>query len=297
MGCPAELRLEADPSRAATAAAAARAEIERLEARYSHYRDDSLLGQLARDAGSGRWMPLNAEDQALFQLAGHLHRASGGAFDASAGPLLRLWDFRRAEIPDPAALQAARLCVGWDQLQLEGDRLRLPRAGMRLDFGGLVKEYAADRAAAVCRAHGIQHGLVDLGGDLAVIGAHADGRPWRIGIRDPVATQRAIACIELSRGGLASSGTYARMFEAGGRIHSHLLDARRGEPVGGLLGVSVIADDCLSAGAVATVALLLGAEAGAAWLEASGLAYLSVDAASPRQAVAVDHLGLCAEPA
>ena len=102
---------------------------------------------------------------------------------------------------------------------------------MRLDLGGVVKEYAADRAAQLCREAGIAHGMVDLGGDLAVIGAHADGQPWLAGIKAPRAIEGAIAQIELFSGGLATSGDYERVMIVDGRRYSHIIDPVSGYPV------------------------------------------------------------------
>jgi len=148
---------------------------------------------------------------------------------------------------------------------------------MRLDLGGIVKEYAADRCAQLCREAGIASGVVDLGGDLALIGPHRDGSPWVVGIKAPRAPGRASARIELARGGLATSGDYERALVVDGRRYSHIVDPRDGVPVRSFASVSVVADSCLIAGAAATLTMLFGIERGGAYLRELGLPHLCID--------------------
>lgn len=296
MGCPAELLVPIGTD-SADASALAQIELQRLDLRYSHYRGDSLLAHLAADAGTGRWVDLTPEDERLFALTDTLHEVSAGVFDPTIGPLSRLWDFRNARVPAADVLDEARRCIGWQRFEREPGRARLQRTGMCLDLGGLVKEYAADRVAAILRERGIRHGLVDLGGDLAVIGPRPDGSAWRIGIRNPCAAAAAVANIALRSGGLATSGTDARSFLHQGRRYSHLIDPRSAEPIQSFDSISVRAESCLAAGAVATVALLLGTESGRRWLQDSGLEFISIQAASlvdSPAASAVDHLSAAA---
>jgi thiamine biosynthesis lipoprotein len=293
MGCPCEFVLEGDDeSQAQSAARAAEAEVRRLDAKYSHYRDDSLIGDFARAAEAGASLQVDEETAHLLDFADALHRQSAGRFDVSAGALIRLWDPQRGVVPGAAEVAAAKARCGWDKVAWRRPHLRFDVPGLRLDFGGVVKEYAADRAAALCRGHGLRHGVVDLGGDLAVIGAHADGSAWRVGIKAPRAPGQAAAEVALARGALATSGDYERVMIVEGRRYSHILDARDGRPVESFASVSVIADTCLVAGAASTLAMLFGRERGAQWLAELGLPYLTIDAqgrlggsiqASPRQ--------------
>jgi thiamine biosynthesis lipoprotein len=142
----------------------------------------------------------------------------------------------------------------------------------------VVKEYAADRAAQLCREVGVEHGIVDLGGDLAVVGAHADGSPWLAGIKAPRNPDNAIAQIELRSGGLATSGDYERVMIVDGRRYSHIIDPVSGWPVESFASVSVVAGSCLVAGAASTLGMLLGLEQGHQWLRNLGLPFLCVDA-------------------
>jgi thiamine biosynthesis lipoprotein len=278
MGCPCELQLEAEPGLAARAAEAARAEVERLDRKYSHFRDDSFVAWIGRSSDAGEYVDVDAETADLIDFAAALHAQSGGRFDITAGPLTKAWDLQGERLPDRESLDAARARSGWHHVEWRRPWLRLDRPGMRLDLGGVVKEYAADRAAQACRAAGVRHGVVDHGGDLAVVGAHADGSAWIAGIKMPADTARALARIELHGGGLATSGDYERALVVDGRRYSHIVDPRSGIPVESFSSVSVVADNCLVAGAASTVAMLLGIESGYDWLSGLGLPFLCVTA-------------------
>jgi thiamine biosynthesis lipoprotein len=147
---------------------------------------------------------------------------------------------------------------------------------LELDFGGVVKEYAADRAAALCREAGVLHGAVNLGGDIKIIGPHPDGSPWRIGIRHPRRSGAMITSLELYAGGLASSGDYERCMVVDGVRYGHVLNPKSGWPVRRLASVSVIGDFCVVAGSASTIAMLKEDD-GPAWLENLGLAHFWVD--------------------
>jgi FAD:protein FMN transferase len=276
MGSLCELQLYA-PSLAAADSAAAQAqrELQRLEAVYSRYREDSLVTRINRSAGRAEGIELDAETAALLDYAQQAWRESDGLFDITSGVLRRVWDFKSGRLPAQGEIDAVLPRIGWDKLRWENPRLWLP-AGMELDFGGYVKEYAADCAARVCRAAGIAHGLVDLGGDIALVGPHPDGGPWQVGIRNPRDPERALARIPLTAGAIASSGDYERYLEIGGQRYCHILNPKTGWPVQGLAGVSVVAEHCLIAGTATTVAMLKGADEGPRWLAALGLPYLCI---------------------
>jgi thiamine biosynthesis lipoprotein len=275
MGAPCALELYG--AEAAAVARAAIAEVERLESRYSRYRDDSIASAINRSAGDARGVEVDAETASLLDYADLLFRESGGRFDVTSGVLRRAWDFRSQRLPEPDELAPLLARVGWPKVGWDGRRVVLPEPGMELDFGGFVKEYAADRVAALCRELGARHGLVDLGGDLALVGPHPDGSPWRVGIRHPRRPGVALAWIPLFSGGLATSGDYERFMVVGGRRYAHLLDPRTGWPVDGLASASVAAPLCVIAGAATTIALLQPAEGGRRWLASLGLPHLCVD--------------------
>jgi thiamine biosynthesis lipoprotein len=268
---------EAAPAEAALQAA--EAEVRRIEAKYSRYRADSLLSAINASAGEAEGIEVDAETAGLLDYAAAAFTQSEGLFDISSGVLRRAWDFRAARLPAQIDLEALLPLVGWSRLRWRRPRLVLPLKGMELDFGGFGKEYAADRAASVLLAAGFRHGLVDLAGDLCILGPHPDGSPWRVGIRHPRSgPEQAIAVVELRAGAIASSGDYERYFEQDGRRYSHILDPRSGWSVqGAAASVSVVADRCLLAGTATTIALLKGAQ-GVDWLAELGLPWLAIGA-------------------
>ena len=276
MASPCELQLHGDDAEAVEAAAgAAQAEVLRIERKYSRYRDDSVVAAINRSAGDPAGIALDEESAALIDYADTAWRQSEGAFDISSGVLREVWDFRSGRVPSEAEVARVRERVGWDKVRWQAGRLRLA-AGMEIDFGGFGKEYAADRAAAICRERGIRSGLVDLSGDIAIIGAHPGGQGWSVGIRAPRAAGAA-ASLELSWGAIATSGDYQRCMVVDGRRYAHLLDPRSGWPVSGLASVSVVAERCLVAGTASTIAMLMGEEGGP-WLARQDIPHLCIDA-------------------
>ena len=235
---------------ASTALAAAREEVLRIEAKYSRYRDDSVVSAINRAAG-GAGVAVDDETAALLDLAAAAHAASDGRFDATSGVLRRAWDFGAARVATTEALAALLPLVGWQQVEWNRPHLRLPRAGMELDFGGFGKEYAA-------------------------VGARRDGAPWQVGVQHPREVDRVLARVALRDGALATSGDYERYFECDGVRYCHVLDARSGMPVQGVRAVSVVAPLCVVAGLHATIAMLHGAKA-KDYLDECGCAYLLVD--------------------
>jgi thiamine biosynthesis lipoprotein len=277
MGCPCELQLfaasEADARRAAELAVA---EVARLDARYSLYRDDSLLAEINRVAAAGGRIEVDGETARLLDYADACHRESGGLFDVTAGVLRAAWRCEDGALPEPARLEQALARVGWQRLEWRAPELAFPLAGMEIDLGGVVKEYAADRVVALCRARGVRAGLVNLGGDLAIIGPRPDGQPWRIGVRHPRRRDELAGTIELHEGALASSGDYERCVMIDGERYGHILDPRTGWPVRHLASVSVVADLCVVAGSASTIAMLRQEE-GPAWLAALGVPHHWID--------------------
>jgi thiamine biosynthesis lipoprotein len=271
MGCPCALQIHAGSASDARAwAASARGEIARLERKYSRYRGDSLLSRINASAGDPRGVEVDPETASLFDYAAKCHAHSGGLFDITSGILRRAWDFRSGRLPEPARIAELLPNVGWEKVRWSGAHVALPRAGMELDLGGYVKEYAADRVAGLLRAAGCRSGLVDLGGDLAIVGPHPDGAPWIVGIRDAAHPDRPAASVPVSAGGVATSGDYERCMVVDGVRYGHILDPRTGWPVEGLASVTIFAPTCLVAGSVSTIALLQG-EGARAWLDALGL--------------------------
>lgn len=279
MGSQCELQLYAsDAETADHVAQLAIDEVLRIESRYSRYRDDNVISEINRAAAQAGSLSIDEETVTLLDYAYACHAKSDGLFDISSGVLRRAWNFDSARLPKQSELDALLPRIGLNKVRWERPTLTFDVPGMELDFGGIAKEYAADQVAAVCVANGIEHGLVELGGDIKVIGPHPDLTPWIVGIRHPRHPDEAMTTIELTQGAIASSGDYERYMEVDGIRYSHILDPHTGWPVRGLTSVSVITGQCLLAGSIATMAMLKG-EAGKRWLTELGVSHLWIDEA------------------
>lgn len=280
MGSPCEIQLEL-PARfegedAERLVASALAEVERLEARYSRYRDESFLSQVNRVAGQGGEVEVDPETAGLLDYAATCHAQSEGLFDITSGILRRAWRFKEKRLPEAREIDALLDRVGWSKLVWRSPVLSFPTPGLELDFGGIVKEYAADRVAALLQADGVSHALVNLGGDIRAAGPRSDGSAWQVGIRDPRRPGEMWTSVPLFGGALSTSGDYERCIEIEGRRYGHVLDPRTGWPVRFMASASVVAPLCVVAGSATTIAMLRG-EDGPGWLEGLGLPCLWVD--------------------
>lgn len=280
MASPNELQIwHDDETHAREAADAAIADVRRIEAKYSRYREDSVTTCINRAAG-GAAVAIDAETFALLGYADQCHRLSAGRFDITSGVLRRAWDFRRSppRLPDAAEIAAAAALIDWPSVEWTSQSVRLPQQDMEIDFGGIGKEYAADRMATICHESGAVHALANLGGDVRVAGPQRDGSPWRVGISHPRLADAVLATVELASGALATSGDYERFFEIDGRRYCHIIDARSGKPATHWQSVSVMAPLCVVAGSCATIAMLLEADA-EIFLTSERLDYIAVDPA------------------
>lgn len=256
-------------------AEAAEAEVVRIEKRYSRYRTDSELSRINAAAAQGQSIRVDEETGGLIEFAKACFIKSGGAFDITSGILRKAWDFSLPRPPDPASIDPLLPLIGLDKVTLSDGNIHFSQPGQELDFGGLGKEFAADRAAEVCAALGARNGFIDLAGDIRVIGPQPDGSPWKVGIRHPRAHALVMAEVALTTGALATSGDYERYFEFEGRRYCHILDPRTGWPAQGLSSVTVISDRCLVAGALSTIAMLKGRD-GSDWLARLGVRHIVV---------------------
>lgn len=271
-----EVQLHAPDARLARQAAdAAISEVGRIEAKYSRYRPDSIVSRINAAAG-GPPVDIDDETSLLLDYAGACFRQSGGLFDATSGILRRAWRFHESRVPSEEELGPLVAKIGWERVEREGMRVRLPEAGMELDFGGFGKEYAVDRAAAVVVENGVECALVNLAGDLMITAAQPDGAPWRVGIRHPRREGGVIATLEVRSGAVATSGDYERYMQVGAMRYCHILDPRNGRPAHGLQSVTALAPSCLVAGTATTVAMLMPESGALAWLRGLGLRFLVV---------------------
>jgi len=248
-----------------------------LESRYSRYIDGSLISQINKRSGTGIYTPIDDETRGLFHFCDRLHHESEGLFDPTAGILNRVWDFKKGEAPDQADIEELLPNVGWSHVHIDDRGISLTKPNSQLDLGGIVKEYAADKVVKVLRQMGVNRALVELAGDIAALGSKSDELPWRVGISNPTSPQKALMSVDLTDTCLATSGSYQRFIEKNGKRYGHFLNPKTGQPAEGTFSVSVIADTCLMAGSIATVACLKETREATSWLDASGLPWLMIN--------------------
>lgn len=235
------------------------AEAWRIEHKYSRYRNDSVIAWIHENRGQR--LVVDEETSSLLNFASASYEASGGLFDITSGILRRAWTFDGSDrIPDAAAVERLLPQIGFDKLRWDPPFLTLP-AGMELDFGGIGKEYAVDRAFELLAAKCSAPFLINFGGDLRTNRAPSHA-PWRVGIERPDSDREATLILDLQRGALATSGDSRRFLLKNGIRYGHILDPRTGWPVPGApRSVSVAASSCTEAGQLATLALLHGLRA------------------------------------
>ncbi len=262
MASPCELLIEvADRDTAERLTARVYAEALRIERKFSRYRNDNIVHAINQSAGKP--LRLDAETALLMDFAAQCHALSDGLFDITSGVLRKTWRFDGGNRL-PAAEDVAVLLpyLGWHKLSWRNPELILP-AGMELDFGGIGKEYAVDRAfeslTAVCDVPF----LINFGGDLRASGARRDGASWSVGVENPYTLGgTALAAIRISAGALATSGDSRRFLQVDGKRYSHILDPGSGWPVENApRSVTVAAPTAIEAGMLATLGSLQGADA------------------------------------
>jgi thiamine biosynthesis lipoprotein len=271
MASPCELLLEtADAHVAGEAGGIAAREAWRIEAKFSRYRPESIVSVINHSRGHA--VVVDGETAALLDYAAQCHELSQGLFDITSGVLRRCWTFDGSDrLPEAAAVAALLPLIGFEKVRWQAPRITLP-AKMEIDFGGIGKEYAVDRVLGLVAARFAGAALVNFGGDLAANRAPS-AAPWQVGVQRPDTEREARLLLELSRGGLATSGDTYRFLLREGVRYGHILDPRSGWPVRDTpRSVTVAAASCVEAGMLATFAMLRGSGA-ESFLEEQGVRY------------------------
>jgi thiamine biosynthesis lipoprotein len=262
MASPCEVLIDTDDKSLAQAILdIAEREARRVEAKFSRYRAGNIIHQI--NHSMGQRVRVDEETEALLGYAATCHRMSHGMFDITSGVLRRVWKFDGGEhVPSQAEVQDALRHVGWERIVYEDSTLRMP-AGMEIDLGGIGKEYAVDRAAALIQARTTASFLVNFGGDLLAVGPCRGERPWRVGIDDPDRPgEAALYRIDIPAGALATSGDARRFVRWNGKRLGHILNPKTGWPVEDApRAVTVLGQTCIEAGTLSTLAYLQGSRA------------------------------------
>lgn len=234
--------------------------------------DTSEIIALNEAAGkSGVKVSLDTFD--VLERAKYYSEQTNGLFDPTVGSIVKLWNIGTdfAAIPDPKVLEEKRKLINKDKLILDRSTLtaKLEEVGMQVDLGAIAKGYAADEVAKILKENGVQHSIINLGGNVLTIGGNMLDKPWKIGIQDPFNPRGdylGIAAIQDKT--VVTSGTYERYFEQDGKRYHHILDPRTGYPADNeVASVSIITDSSMDGDGNSTSLLLLGLEDGMKFVE------------------------------
>ncbi|HIA38149.1 MAG TPA: FAD:protein FMN transferase [Planctomycetes bacterium] len=237
-------------------------EVDRLMSTYKPASEVSLFSK----SKSGRKM--SAPSFYVISVALDIAEKSAGAFDPTVMPLVNLWGFGPAAqqegTPSNSAIEAAMQQCGWQHLNLSTDSFYVGKdiAELELDLSAIAKGFGADHAATALEMQGVQNYMIEVGGEIRAKGNSIKQRPWRLAIDSPN-EENYSRVIELSSGAIATSGDYRNMRIVDGKLISHTINPRTGRPVThNLASVSIVADNCTIADAVATTCMVLGATEG-----------------------------------
>lgn len=249
---------------------AVRETLDDVDQKMSTYVPESEISRFNR-APVGGAVELSPETFAVLEEAARVYELTGGAFDVTVGPLVRLWGFGagarpREGPPSEEAIEATRSLVGFPRLSIDDDPPAITKdvEGLECDLSGIAKGYAVDLVAELLLERGLENFMVEVGGEVRTSGKNAVGDAWRIGIEKPLpGTRQLQRRISLTGLSLATSGDYRNFYEVDGKLYSHLIDPRVGRPVShSLASVSVVDHTCMRADALASGLLVLGPEEG-----------------------------------
>ncbi len=269
MASPCSVLVDTDDRAEAEALLAiAENEARRIEEKFSRYRRGNLVDRINRSEGQP--VEVDEETALLLDYAATCYEMSDGMFDITSGVLRRVWTFDGgSRVPSRNAVQRCLHDVGWWRVTWQKPMLILP-AGMEIDFGGIGKEYAVDRAAVLIGARTRKSFLVNFGGDLYASGS----RTWAVGVDDPRRSgDSALLRLDIATGGIATSGDARRYVLYRGKRLGHILNPKTGWPVAGApRSVTVAGRTCTEAGTLSTLAILQGPRA-KEYLEEQGVEF------------------------
>lgn len=244
--------------------------IQEADRLMSNYRADSEVSKLNQAGYKGA--AVGPEVLSVLTRAYQVSELTDGAFDITVAPLIQLWGLNgetpRTALPSDQEIERVRKLVDFRSVTIVENRVRFNQVDMRIDLGGIAKGYAVDRAVEVLRENNIAHAMVNAGGDLYCLGGRDHFSGWKVGIRHPRQLKEIIRVLEIKDKAMATSGDYERFVQIKGTRYSHIINPKTGRPVdNGVVSVTVLAGDSMTADALATGVFVLGAEKGIALLD------------------------------
>ena len=268
MGTLVEITLShSDPDLIQTAATEAFDEMQRIEKLMSTHLPGSEISRINRAAGK-KAVPVSLEVEEVIREGLYWSRQSGGAFDITIQPLVQLWDLEGEKelVPGRNTIKKTASLVNYKNIEIVDHQVKLNRAGMAINVGGLAKGYAVDRAVSLLRSK-VSNGIVNAGGDLYAFGQKNPATSWNIGLQHPRKPQELLAAFALKNMAVATSGDYQRYFIKDGVRYHHIFDPQTGMPARGMVSASIITTEAMEADALATAVFVMGPEKGIEWVD------------------------------
>ncbi len=251
-------------------------DIKYIEEKYSRYKTDSIISLINSQAGISK-VQVDQETAALLDYSQICYQQSNGLFDITSGIFREVWNFKSDKIPSEKEVNKLLPLIGWEKVKWEKPFIFLTLKEMQIDFGGIGKEFAVDRAAGLLLQKNIKHALINLSGDIRVLGPQPGNKAWSIGIRDPRQADKTISSIDIMHGAVTTSGDYERSIERDGKRYSHILNPKTGWPVESFQSVTVVSESCLVAGSLCTLAMLKGETEGLKLLKEAKKSYIAIE--------------------
>ena len=252
------------PALDADAMAAVKAACLRYEKLFSRFDEQSQLFRINNAHGAP--VDVDPELAQFIETSLDYCEASGGLFDITMGSVTRLWNFKNGTIPAEGDVRAALAHVNWRGVHVTGSTVQLADPEACLELGGIAKGYIADGVLDALARHGVEHAIVNLGGNVAVMGGRPDGTPWQVGLRQPIASHgipvtAMFAAVGLASGSVVTSGVYERAFTSDGKAYHHIIDPRTGFPAeSDVVSATVVSRTSLEGDGYSTSLILMGAE-------------------------------------
>ena len=237
----------------------------------SPYNPNSIITRINHNQDT----TLNEHFTQVFELAQKISTETEGAFDITVAPLVNAWGFgfkNSIEI-EPNVIDSLRQFVGYQKIKMVDGKMIKEDPRLMLDCSAIAKGYGVDRVARLLDKKGVQHYMVDIGGEVVVKGKNPRMKTWRIGINKPVedslsVNQELQTILEVSNIGMATSGNYRKFYYKDGKRYAHTIDPRLGTPIQhNILSATVLAKDCTTADAYATAFMVMGLEKAKAFCE------------------------------
>lgn len=237
----------------------AQKEIERLDALLTTGSDTSAVGEINKN-GSGT---LPTEGSYLLKRALEISEETDGAFDPAIYPMMELWGFptENYRVPTDAEIQDCMKLIDPSNIVFDEDtgKVSFKVDGMALDFGGIAKGYTSAQIANIFKKDGVEHGLINLGGNVETLGKKPDGSNWRVAIQDPLDSESMLGVLETHDTAVITSGGYERYFEQDGKRYHHIIDPSTGKPAeSGLISATIVSSDGTLADGLSTSLFIMG---------------------------------------